>query len=168
MRDTRTTSFESCLELSSQFNMSAYETKVALWFLHHHAGVLMYFPDVPLLKDLVILDTQVVYDSITFLILRAMSFKNVGQARSEKFRTTGQFVLKDLVAAIGHVSGEVIAPEKLVALLEFLHVVAPIIPFQDLASFTEMEQEVAYLMPCVLRTASKVMLSVAISLVHNV
>ena len=37
MREKRTASFESCLELSSQFNMSAYETKVALWFLHHHA-----------------------------------------------------------------------------------------------------------------------------------
>ena len=71
MREKRTASFESCLELSSQFNMSAYETKVALWFLHHHAGVLMYFPDIPQVADLVILDSQVVYDSVTFLILGA-------------------------------------------------------------------------------------------------
>ena len=64
--------------------MSAEETKVALWFLHHHAGMMMYFPNVPLLQDLVILDTQVVYDSVTFLIFRAMGFGNVGQACSEK------------------------------------------------------------------------------------
>ena len=51
----------------------------------HHAGVLMYFPDVDLLQDLVILNSQVVYDSVTELILRAMSFDNVGQARAEKF-----------------------------------------------------------------------------------
>ena len=49
---------ECCLELSSLFNMSSYETKVALWFLHHHAGVMMYFPNVPGLEDLRIIDIQ--------------------------------------------------------------------------------------------------------------
>ena len=155
MREKRTASFESCLELSSQFNMSAYETKVTLWFLHHHAGVLMYFPNISLLSDLVILDSQVVYDSVTFLILGAMSFDSVGQAKAEKFRETGQFVMKDLVAATSDVSGDIIPPEKLVALLEFLHMVAPIPPIQDSVSSTDEEQEKVYLMPCVLRTASK-------------
>ena len=150
----RTASMKSVLELSSQFNMSTEETKVALWFLHHHAGVMMYFPNVPLLQDLVILDTQVVYDSVTFLILRAMSFDNVGQACSEKFRETGQFVLEDLVAATSRISGEdVILPEKLIALLEFLHIVSPIPRVQGSQSSTQ-EQKAVYLMPCVLRTAS--------------
>ena len=99
MREKRTAGFESCLALSSQFNMSAYETKVALWFLHHHAGVLMYFSNIPQLADLVILDSQVVYDSDTFLILGATSFDSVGQARAKKFRETGQLVMKDLVEA---------------------------------------------------------------------
>ena len=160
MREKRTASFESCLELSSQFNMSAYETKVALWFLHHHAGVLMYFPDIPQLADLVVLDSQVVYDSVTFLILGAMSFDSVGQARAEKFRETGQFVMKDLVAATSHVSGDIIPPEKLVALLEFLHMVVPITPVQD---SKDEEQEKVYLMPCVLRRASKEKLDAALT-----
>ena len=151
----RTACMKNVLELSSQFNMSAEETKVALWFLHHHAGVIMYFPNVLLLQDLVILDTQVVYDSVTFLILRAMSFDNVGQACSEKFRETGQFVLEDLVAATSSVSGgDFIPPEKLIALLEFLHIIAPIPRVQDSQSSTQ-EQEAVYLMPCVLHTASK-------------
>ena len=146
---------KNILELSSQFNMSAEETKVALWFLHHHAGVIMYFPNVCLLQDLVILDTQVVYDSVTFLVLRTMSFDNVGQACSEKFRETGQFVLEDLVAATTRVSGgDFIPPEKLIALLEFLHIIAPIPRVQDSQSSTQ-EQEAVYLMPCVLHTARK-------------
>ena len=151
----KTASMKSVLELSSQFNMSAKETKVALWFLHHHAGVIMYFPKVPLLQDLVILDTQVVYDSVTFLIFRVMSFDNVDQACLEKFRETGQFVLKDLVAATRCVSGgDLIPPEKLIALLEFLHIIAPIPRVRCLQSSTQ-EQEAVYLMPCVLRIASK-------------
>ena len=151
----RTASMNRVLELSSQFNMSAEETKVALWFLHHHAGVMMYFPNVPLLQDLVILDTQVVYDSVTFLILRVMSFGNVGLACSEKFRETGQFVLEDLVAAMSRISGEdIIPPEKLIAMLEFLHIIAPIPRVQGSQSSTQ-EQEAVYLMPCVLHLASK-------------
>ena len=151
----KTASMESVLELSSQFNMSTEETNVALWFLHHHAGVIMYFPKVPLLQDLVILDTQVVYDSVTFLIFRAMSFDNVDQACLEKFRETGQFVLKDLVAATHYVpGGDLIPPEKLIALLEFLHIIAPIPRVQCSQSSTQ-EQEAVYLMPCVLHIASK-------------
>ena len=46
----RTASMKRVLELSSQFNMSTEETKVALWFLHHHAGVIMYFPNIPCYK----------------------------------------------------------------------------------------------------------------------
>ena len=161
MNKARTASMNSVLELSSQFNMSAYETKVALWFLHHHAGVMMYFPNVPLLEDLVILDSQVVYDSVTFLILRAMSFDNVGQVCSEKFGETGQFVLKDLVAAMDRVSGgDLIPPKKLIALLNFLHIIAPISGDQLACSSAE---ELVYLMPCVLRTASKHQLEVIFS-----
>ena len=155
MNKDRTASMKSVLELSSQFNMSAYETKVALWFLHHHAGVMMYFPNVPLLEDLVILDTQVVYDSVNCLLVRAMSFDNVGKYCLDKFKETGQFVLKDLVAAVDRVSGgDLIPPKKLIALLKFLHIIAPISGDQYTHSTAE-EQDVVYLMPCVLPTASK-------------
>ena len=153
MRDVRTACMSYCQELSSLFNMSPYETKVALWFLHHHAGVMMYFPNVPGLDDLVIIDIQVVYDSVTSLILRAMSFDNVGQATAEKFRRTGQFVLKDLIAATAGVSKDLITPLRLVALLEYLHIVARI--FALTTSSTEVEDNVVYIMPCILHSANK-------------
>ena len=155
MRDVRTACMTYCVELSSLFNMSPYETKVALWFLHHHAGVMMYFPNVPGLEDLIIIDIQVVYDSVTSLILRAMSFDNVGQATAEKFRRTGQFILKDLIAATADVSNDLISPLKLVALLEYLHIVARIFASQLTISSPEVEDEVVYIMPCVLHSANK-------------
>ena len=145
----RTVSMTSVLELSRQFNMSDKETTAALWFLHHHAGILMHFSDVPLLQDLIILDTQVVYDSVNSF-LKAMIFDNVGQTRLEKFREIGQFVLKDLEDATSH--NDLIPPEKLIALHEFVHIIARIPKVQCVP--TE-EQEAVYLMPCVLRIASK-------------
>ncbi len=108
MREVRTASMDTCLALSSAFNMTSYETKVALWFLHHHAGVLMYFPSVPCLEDLVIIDIQVVYDSITCVILKAMNFSRVGQATAERFRKTGQFTMKDMKSVTADVSGDLI------------------------------------------------------------
>ena len=155
MRDVRTASMECCLELSNLFDMSPYETKVALWFLHHHAGVMMYFPNVPGLEDLVIIDIQVVYDSVTNLILRAMSFDKVGQAIAEKFRRTGQFVLKDFIAATAGSSGDLIPPLKLLALLQNLHIVAAVSTAPTSFSSTYIEDKVEYIMPCVLQNASK-------------
>ena len=149
-RDVRTASMTICLELSSLFNMSPYETKVALWFLHHHAGVMMYFPNVPGLEDLVIIDIQIVYDSVTNIILRAMSFDSVGQATAEKFRRTGQFILKDLIESKAIDTDDLIPPRKLVALLVFLHIIAQI--FSSDASSNE--EEAVYIMPCVLESTS--------------
>ena len=144
--EKRTTSFESCLKLSEKFKMSPHEMKTALWFLHHHAGVMMYFPKVEGLEDLVILDPQVVYDSVTELILRALRFEKVGKAVSERFKETRQFTLEDLKAAIGSSdSGDLIEPEKLLALLKYLCIIATIC--REGKSDT-------YIMPCVLENAS--------------
>ncbi len=154
MREVRTASMDTCLELSTMFNMTPYETKTALWFLHHHVGVLMYFPSVPGLEDLVIVDIQVVYDSITNVILKAMSFDNLGKATAEKFRSTGQFTVRDLVAATAGISGDLIPPLKLVALLEYLHIVARVIATASATCSSDSREDV-YIMPCVLRSASK-------------
>ena len=140
----RTATLEFCLELSKELEMSEHETKVALWFLHHHAGVVMYFPDIPLLKDLVIVDPQVVYDSVTFLILRALRSDRVDLATSEKFRETGQFSKEDLVRLTVDIPDHIPVPQ-LLALLKFLHIVACI----------DSDGKETYIMPCVLNSASK-------------
>ena len=160
-KEVRIISFQDCMELAAIFNMDVSETKVALWFLHHHAGVLMFFPEVPVLSDLVIVDVQVVYDSITRIILQAMTFDKVGVATAEHFRNTGQFVVKDLVRATQGLSEELIPALKLVALLEFLHIIARIhnnrgvvvsgSPHRE----EEEKEEGVFIMPCVLRSASK-------------
>ena len=163
-REVRIISFQDCVELAALFNMDVSETEVALWFLHHHAGVLMFFPEVPVLSDLVIVDIRVVYESITQLILQAMTFDEVGVATAERFRNTGQFVVKDLLRATRGLSEELIPALKLVALLEFLHIIARI---HTNSSATECDspgkgekeeeeqEEAVFIMPCVLRCASK-------------
>ena len=153
----RTATLEDCMHLSQSLNMTSYETEVALWFLHHHAGVMMYFPNIPELMNLVILDIQVVYDSVTILILRAMSFDEVGRKDAQMFKKTGKFRLNRIVAVTSKISNDYIPIHKLVALLEFLHILARISDHQHDQTPTlssSIEQEVTYIMPCVLNTAT--------------
>ena len=154
-REERTASLESVLQLAGELGMSERETKSALWFLHHHAGVLMYFPNLAELKDTVICDTQVVYDSATNLIVDTFRFCKVGKAASERFRKTGQFSLEEIGKATASVSGDYIPLVKLVKLLEHLNIIAPITPTESTSSRSSSTQssKVAYFMPCVLQNA---------------
>ena len=154
-REERTASLGSVLQLAGDLGMSERETKSALWFLHHHAGVLMYFPNLAELKDTVICDTQVVYDSATNLIVDTFRFVKVGKAASERFRKTGQFSLEEIGKATASVSGDYIPLVKLVKLLEHLNIIAPITPTESTSSRSSSTQspKVAYFMPCVLQNA---------------
>ena len=145
-RPERTTSLQDCLLVAQQLDMSPGEAKLALWFLHHYAGVLMYFPDLPELHDTVINDIQVVYDSVTNLIVNTFKFGRVSKAASERFRETGQFCFGDIRQATATATGDFIPLRKLVRLLEHLHIVAPV----NSADITK----TVYLMPCVLQNAT--------------
>ena len=126
------------------------EAKLALWFLHHYAGVLMYFPKLKELKDTVICDTQVVYDSTTNLIVNTFKFESVSMAASERFRETGQFTLEDIREVTTQVSGDYISLLKLVKLLEHLNIITPITP----SLTSSKSSEVSYFMPCVLQNVT--------------
>ena len=157
-REERMSSLQSVLQLAGELGMSEEEAKLALWFLHHHAGVLMYFPKLAELKDTVICDTQIVYDSATNLIIDTFRFgSGVCVAASEKFRETGQFSLNDICKATASVSGDYIPLLKLVKLLEHLNIISPITPPKSSLSQASSTQsfEVSYFMPCVLQNATR-------------
>ena len=64
------------------------------------------------------------YDGVTILILRAMSFDEVGRKDAQMFKRTRKFRLNRIVAVTSKISGDYIPIHKLVALLEFLHILA--------------------------------------------
>ena len=66
----------------------------------------MYFPNLPELKDTVICNIQIVFDSVTNLIINAFKFDRMGASASERFRKTGQFSLEDIRRSIIGNSGE--------------------------------------------------------------
>ena len=147
----RTMSLGECEELAGTLGISQKELQDALWFLHHRIGVLLYYPEVEALKGTVICQIQVVFDSTTNLIKKTFTFGNVGQAVSERFREKAQFSLQDVKAAMSNHTSELLPPEKLVQLLEYLSILTPIpsTPSSGGASTTQP----TYFMPCVLKSA---------------
>ena len=114
------------------------ELKEALRFLHQ-MGMVRYYPDVKEVKDLVICDLQILFDGITNLIAHTFTFKKAGEAGRQQFKKTGKFSLEEFQQFVTlKRSSDLLPPEKLVKLLEYLHVLVP-----------DGDQ---YFMPCVLQT----------------
>ena len=139
-------SYEQCTSIASECGIdTAEELKEALWFLHHKVGFIRYFESVPELRDVVILDPQLLFDRITELISGTFTFEQVGPNDARQFRETGIFPLhtiEDLTAR----SSEYLSIAKLVTLLEYLHIIAPI-----RGKSGEVEK---YFLPCVLSHAA--------------
>ena len=141
-------SYEQCTSIAGECGIDTpEEVKEALWFLHHKVGSIRYFESVPELRDVVILDPQLLFDKITELISSTFTFDSVpvGAYDCEQFRKAGMFSLQtieDLTAR----SREYLSRAKLVKLLEHLHIIAPI-----RGKSGEVEE---YFMPCVLSHAA--------------
>jgi hypothetical protein len=154
LKPSRMVSLQSCLNLAKQLNIPLDEARLAIWFLHHYAGLLMHFPDLPELCDSVICDTQMVHDSVTHLIVNTFRFDNVSKVASEIFNKTGQFNLKDITEAIDMVGSpkDCIPCDKLVKLLEYLNIIARV-PQPSTSTECAAISKTVYFMPCVLQNA---------------
>ena len=165
----RTMSLLQCREIGERLEVR--DTDEALWFLHHHVGILMHFPDVEEIKDTVICDPQVVFDSVTDLILNSFNFKWVSKFACEKFEQTGQFRFKDIQKIAKNSKSNSLPLPKLVKLLEYLNIIAPIKPeFPSFPSFSlssslpptpglqidaRQAEKLLYFMPAVLKHATE-------------
>ena len=148
------------------------DTDEALWFLHHCVGTLMHFPDVEEIKDVVICDPQVVFDSVTDLILNSFNLKKVSKSACDKFKETGQFRFKDIQKIAKNSKSDTLPLPQLVKLLEYLNIIARIpechscsttsstssVPPSTgltMQSDTYQEEKLVYFMPAVLRHAKE-------------
>ena len=139
-------SYEQCTSIASECGIDTpEELKEALWFLHHKVGFIRYFESVPELRDVVILDPQLLFDKITELISNTFTFEQVGPHHAHQFREIGIFSLHK-IEELSVWSTEHLSSAKLVKLLEHLHIIAPI-----RGKSGEVEK---YFLPCVLSHAS--------------
>ena len=147
----RTLSLSQCRMIGDRLKVR--DTDEALWFLHHCVGILMHFPEVEEIKDVVICDPQVVFDSVTDLILKSFNLKWVSRSVCENFEKTGQFSFKDIQKIARNLKSDHLPLPKLVKLLEHLYIIAPIKPGSS-SPESDACQEV-FFMPAVLKHATE-------------
>ena len=160
----RIMSLSQCYEIGNRLKVK--NTNEALWFLHHCVGILMHFPEIEEIKDIVICDPQVVFDSVTNLILNSFLFTKVRKQACDKFKETGQFSFKDILKIEKNSKSDSLSLPKLVKLLEYHNIIAPIRPGGPLPSSglllslglspqSHQEENMVYFMPAVLGHANE-------------
>ena len=142
----RTMSLKMCEGIARKLNIGPDELQEALWFLHHCVGLLLYYPELEALKDTVICDIQVVFDSASNLIKNTFTFNKVGPRVAENFSEKALFSQSDLERAAFNQTDNLLPLQNVVSLLEHLSILTPSQPADSM-------QGPSYFMPCVLKSA---------------
>ena len=104
-----------CEEIAMLCGIESDEIDETLNYLHHNVGTLLYYPTIPELKQCVIVDFQLIFDSVSSIIVK--HFVNAETSPHDK----GQFqvsVLKEMKCCL--------SIEELIALLQHRQVISPL------------------------------------------
>ena len=141
-------SLAQCEEIASRLSMTT-PVREAIWFFHHNIGSLMHYPDIPSMKEVVICNPQVIFDSISILIINKLWCNDyiVDQSAIDDFHQKGQFTLSDIDDKTEIQRSDLLSPKQLVDLLKDRNVVAEIKEADT--------SEPKYVMPSVLKYATE-------------
>ena len=134
--------------LASRHGIEGDDVFDLLQFLHLRIGIVRYY-DAEGLRDIIVIEPQVLFNTITDLVVKTFSCKALTSSEVSDFEKKGLFtasVLKSVISSSALsreiTSGESISVDKFVQLLVHLRIIAPFIASKD--------QEEKYFIPCVL------------------
>ena len=135
-----------CIKIAKECGIPEKAFMSALWYLHHRVGLLMHFPEVEGLRDIVIIQLQVVFDRITSLITSQFTFEEIGHAAVvSDFSDSGTFT-EETLGKLSTRKGDPLTPTRIVSLLQCLHIVAQL---KIRGMMRKVEKR--YFMPCALK-----------------
>ena len=139
----RVESYDECFAIAKECGIKdEVEFNEALHFIHTKMGLVRYFPHEEL-KDIVIVDPQILFEKVTELIVETFTFENLrDHSKLEAFKHMGIFDLSDFTK-ISSRTGQKLTPTLFAKLLEYLRIAAQ---FQQ-------GGETKYFLPCALTHA---------------
>ncbi len=121
-----------------------------LWFLHHDTGILLYYQDIPSMKNVVICDPQVIYDCVSELIIE--TFKrgalNATLKEVDDFHDKGRFTLSSLREKTKDISSY-LSLDQLIDILKYHNIIAAVNSTDEVD-----ETKIEFIMFAVLQSAS--------------
>ena len=146
-------SLNLCQALATRLEMPT-PVEDAIQFFHHNIGSLMYYSEVESVKDLVICDPQVIFDSISELVIDTFGIANRAIPRSvqKEFESKGFFALKHIEGTTQNKRKSHLTPRQLIDLLKHLGILAEIQVEEQPSS---QEESTKFIIPAVLKNASE-------------
>ena len=145
-------SFNQCKAVASKFMMST-PVEEAVWFFHHHVGSLMHFPEIESMKNVVICNPQVIFDSISEVIISTFNIRNrkIPESAVEEFKLKGRFTFEHIECSSKEQRQSCLSPSQLIDVLKYHNVIAEIKTENDEHS----QSSPKYIIPAVLSCASE-------------
>ena len=147
-------SLTQCKEIGEKLFMHPTQVKSALFFFHHNIGSLMHYSNIPSMEDTVICNPQVIFDSISKLIISKFHHGNraLKPCVVDDFLEKGIFELSHIKHKTEGPRSDILAVDKLIDLLLNLNILAEITPETNQPSPSS---EHKFIMPTLLKHASE-------------
>ena len=141
-------SLTQCKVIAKRLSMPT-SVEEAIWFFHHNIGSLMHYSNIPSMKDTVICNPQIIFDSISKLIIDKFqkASRAITEGEIEQFHQKGLFTLSDIQDTTEHPQSSLLELNQLVDVLKHHNVLAEV--KQDAQS------EPKFIMPAVMKYASE-------------
>jgi hypothetical protein len=143
-----------CEEIAKRLSMSP-SVQEAIWFFHHDIGSLMHYSTISSMKDTVICNPQVIFDSISKLIIDKFQYTNraITAGEIEEFHERGLFTLSHIHDTTEHLhpQSSLLELDQLVDVLKHHNILAEVKQDKEVASSSEPK----FIMPAVFKHASE-------------
>lgn len=153
-------SLAQCEVIARRLSMPT-SVKEALWFFHHKIGSIMYYPEIPSMQDTVICDPQIIFDSISVLIIDRFVFSNMElkSVEVDEFLQNGLFTMAQIKDKTEQQRSVCLSLQQLIDTLKHLNVLAEVKEENIEATHSPSTSSPKFIMPAVLEQASKEELS---------
>ena len=144
-------SLAQCREIGLRLSMST-PVEEALFFFHHDIGSLMHYSNIPSMQDTVVCNPQVIFDSISKLIIDKFQYGNRALSAGEvdEFQQKGQFHLSHIADKTECHRSDLLTLNQLVDVLTHHNIIAEIKHDER-----EVPSEPKFIMPAVLKYATE-------------
>ena len=159
--------YRHCERIAEKLYIKSNQLQSLLSRMHRILGIILYFPEVEQLKDIVICDPEAVYKSISELIFNSYDV-TTHPVLALRLKKWGVFVVKELKERSEEQERSQLALDKLIILLQHLGIIAPVkVVKSDIAPSVKPVQQgdsiqSQYLIPCILDDAQPADLKVQI------
>ena len=144
-------SLAQCEEIAKQLSVTS-PVRETIWFFHHDIGSLMHYSNIPSMEDTVICNPQVIFDSISKLIID--KFKHGNRALNPRevyaFQQKGMFTLSHIQDTTDHHQSSLLDLNQLVDVLKHHNILAEVKQDEEVAFSSKPEPEPKFIMPAVM------------------